>query len=53
MLVTVCDHHTAVHSMMVTVWAVSNLPAKAAGQMDLLTVPSGDGADMRFRQDVH
>ena len=28
-------------------------PRKAAGQMDLLTVPSGDGADMRSRQDVH
>ena len=27
-------------------------PRKAAGQMDLLTVPSGDGADMRSRQDV-
>ena len=27
-------------------------PRKAAGQMDLLTVPSRDGADMRFRQDV-
>jgi hypothetical protein len=28
------------------------LPRKAAGQMDLLTVPSRDGADMRFRQNV-
>ena len=28
------------------------MAAWAAGQMDLLTVPSGDGADMRFRQDV-
>ena len=27
-------------------------PRKAAGQMDLPTVPSGDGADMRSRQDV-
>ena len=27
-------------------------PRKAAGQMDLLTVPSHDGADMRFRQDM-
>ena len=27
-------------------------PRKAAGQMDLLTVPSGHGADMRSRQDV-
>ena len=27
-------------------------PRKAAGQMDLLAVPSGDGADMRSRQDV-
>jgi hypothetical protein len=27
-------------------------PRKAAGQMDLLTVPSRDGADMRSRQDV-
>jgi hypothetical protein len=27
-------------------------PRKAAGQMDLLTVPSLDDADMRFRQDV-
>jgi hypothetical protein len=25
---------------------------KAAGQMDLLTVPSHDGADMRSKQDV-
>jgi hypothetical protein len=25
---------------------------KAAGHMHLLTVPSHDGADMRFRQDV-
>ena len=27
-------------------------PRKAAGQMDLLTVPSRDGAGMRSRQDV-
>jgi hypothetical protein len=27
-------------------------PRKAAGQMDLLTVPSRDDADMRFRQDM-
>ena len=27
-------------------------PRKAAGHMHLLTVPSHDGADMRFRQDV-
>ena len=27
-------------------------PRKAAGQMDLLTVPSHDGTDMRFRQDM-
>ena len=27
-------------------------PRKAAGQMDLLTVPSGDGADLQSRQDV-
>ena len=27
-------------------------PRKAAGYMDLLTIPSGDGADMRSRQDV-
>ena len=27
-------------------------PRKVAGQMDLLTVPSSDGADMRSRQDV-
>jgi hypothetical protein len=27
-------------------------PRKAAGQMDLLTVPSHEDVDMRFRQDV-
>ena len=27
-------------------------PRKAAGQMDLLTIPSHNGADMRPRQDV-
>jgi hypothetical protein len=27
-------------------------PRKAAGQMDLLIIPSGNGADMRYRQDV-
>ena len=27
-------------------------PRKAARQMDLLTVPSVDGADMRSKQDV-
>jgi hypothetical protein len=27
-------------------------PRKATGQMDLLTVPSRDGTDMRYRQDV-
>ena len=27
-------------------------PRKAAGQMDLLTVPSRNGTDMRSRQDV-
>ena len=29
------------------------LSRKAAGQMDLLTVPSLDDADMRFRQDMY
>jgi hypothetical protein len=30
----------------------SQTSRKAAGQMDLLTVPSSDGVDMGFRQDV-
>ena len=34
-----------------SIWAVSKLPAtKAAGQMDLLTVPSVDGVDSKVIQ---